>query len=43
MGALAGIDRNEIQKILEQDKKIEVKCRFCGKIYNFTSEDFIKE
>ncbi len=43
MGALAGIDKSEIQKILDQDKKIEVKCRFCGKTYNFTSEDFVKE
>lgn len=40
LGALLGIDRNEINDMLREDKKIEVKCRYCGNAYNFTEKDF---
>ncbi len=38
--AIAGIDRNELRSMLEEDKSIEVKCQYCGEVYTFTEKDF---
>ena len=38
--AIAGIDKNELRIMLEEDKSIEVKCQYCGEIYTFTEKDF---
>ncbi|MBQ1767911.1 MAG: Hsp33 family molecular chaperone HslO [Oscillospiraceae bacterium] len=38
--AIAGIDRNELRSMLEEDKSIEVKCQYCGEVYTFTETDF---
>ncbi|MBQ4382091.1 MAG: Hsp33 family molecular chaperone HslO [Oscillospiraceae bacterium] len=38
--AIAGIDRSELRTMLEEDKRIEVRCRYCGKVYTFTDKDF---
>lgn len=38
--AIAGIDRNELRSMLEEDKSIEVKCQYCGEVYTFTKTDF---
>ncbi|MBQ4428028.1 MAG: Hsp33 family molecular chaperone HslO [Oscillospiraceae bacterium] len=40
LGSLMGIDRNEIRTMLREDKKIEVRCRYCGEVYNYTEADF---
>ena len=39
LSALGGIKRSELEQMFSQDKKIEVKCRFCGKAYTFTADD----
>ena len=31
---------SEIDKILEEEGKIQVECHFCGKKYDFGKEDF---
>lgn len=40
MDAVAGIGKPELKKMLAEDKKIEVRCRFCDAVYTFTEEDF---
>ncbi len=40
LSALGGIEKGEMTNMLQQDKRVEVKCRFCGKAYTFTAEDF---
>ncbi len=42
LDAVVGIGKAEINKILDEDKKIEVKCRFCDKVYTFTKNDFVE-
>lgn len=37
--AISGISEKELKQIFDEDHKIEVKCRFCDAIYNFTAED----
>ena len=32
--------KEEIDKILEEEGKIQVECHFCGKKYDFGKEDF---
>ena len=44
--ALLLLDLGELMSILKEDHGAEVKCEFCGKIYNFTEsdiEEIIKE
>ena len=37
--ALISIGEKELNKILEEDKKIEISCSFCKKTYNFNEEN----
>lgn len=39
--AIAGIDPKDIAEMLREDKRIEVKCRFCDAVYTFTEADFV--
>lgn len=36
---LASLGTEEIQDILEKDKKAEITCNFCNTVYSFTEED----
>lgn len=40
--ALISIGREELTKIIEEDKKAELNCHFCNQKYNFTEEELIK-
>ncbi|MBR1842419.1 MAG: Hsp33 family molecular chaperone HslO [Oscillospiraceae bacterium] len=40
LGSIMTIDRNELRTMLEEDKRIEVRCRYCGEVYNYTEADF---
>jgi molecular chaperone Hsp33 len=40
--ALITIGKNDIQEILEEDKKAEIGCHFCNVKYNFDEEDLKK-
>ena len=35
------LDKNEINKIIEEDGKAEIICHFCNKKYLFSKEDLI--
>ena len=37
--ALLAIGKNKKKKILEEDKKAELSCHFCNKVYNFDEND----
>ena len=37
---LITLGKEEIDKILEEEGKIQVECHFCGKKYDFEKEDF---
>ena len=37
--ALSGVTAQELSKMLEEDGKIEVRCRFCDRVYTFTAGD----
>lgn len=37
--ALISIGKEEIEKIIEEDKKAEIVCHFCNKKYEFTEEE----
>ena len=39
--ALQALDKNEINKIIEEDGKAEIICHFCNKKYLFSKEDLI--
>lgn len=39
MTALAGIPVDELEDMLREDGKVEVKCRFCDRVYTFTGSD----
>ncbi len=39
LGALSGVTREELEDMLEEDGRIEVKCRFCDAVYTFTAAD----
>lgn len=39
--ALQALDKNEINKIIEEDSKAEIICHFCNKKYLFSKEDLI--
>lgn len=39
LSAVSGVPRDELEKMLREDGKIEVKCRFCDKVYTFTDLD----
>lgn len=39
---LQSIGRDELQAIIEEDKKAEVTCHFCNEKYNFTEEELIE-
>ena len=41
--ALITLGKDEIDKILKEDGKMEVECHFCGKHYEFGEEDFKNE
>ena len=40
--ALSTIGKEELTKILEEDKKAEIVCHFCNKKYEFNEEDLRK-
>ena len=40
--ALISIGEEELQKIIEEDKKAEIVCHFCNKKYEFTEENLRK-
>lgn len=33
----------QVRDMVEKDETIEVKCEFCGKLYQLTAEDVVKE
>ena len=37
--ALLAIGKDDLKKILEKDKKAELSCHFCNKVYNFDEND----
>ena len=39
LAALSGVTAEEIDRMLREDGKIEVKCRFCDSVYTFTEDD----
>ncbi len=39
--ALRALDKNELNKIIEEDGKAEIICHFCNKKYNFSKEELI--
>lgn len=39
LGALSGVPAEELRRMLREDGKIEVKCRFCGRAYDFGAGD----
>lgn len=39
--ALQALDKNEVNKIIEEDGKAEIICHFCNKKYLFSKEDLI--
>ncbi len=39
LAALSGVTREELEAMLEEDGRIEVKCRFCDAVYTFTAAD----
>ncbi|CAM9821860.1 unnamed protein product [Pylaiella littoralis] len=41
--ALKLLQKTEVRDMVEKDETIEVKCEFCGKMYQLTSEDVAKE
>lgn len=40
--ALISIGKQELEKIIEEDKKAEIVCHFCNKKYQFTEEELKK-
>lgn len=40
--ALISLGRKELAKLIEEDKKAEVNCQFCGKNYEFTENELIE-
>lgn len=40
--ALISIGKEELEKIIREDKKANLHCHFCGKEYDFTEEDLIR-
>lgn len=40
--ALISIGENDLRTILEEDKKAEISCHFCNKVYNFDEADLKK-
>lgn len=40
--ALISIGEKDLRTILEEDKKAEISCHFCNKVYNFDEADFKK-
>ena len=41
--ALRLISREEVESILSEEKKIEARCDFCGKVYKMTPEEVREE
>lgn len=39
---ISSLGKDEIEKIILEDKKADVKCHFCNKEYNFTKEELEK-
>ena len=39
--ALQALDKNELNKIIEEDGKAEIICHFCNKKYDFSKEDLL--
>lgn len=42
LDALSSIGKEELEKIIEEDKKAEIVCHFCNKKYEFTEEELRK-
>ena len=40
--ALISIGEKDLRTILEEDKKAEISCHFCNKVYNFDEADLKK-
>ena len=41
-GRNTGFNREELEKIIREDKKANLHCHFCGKEYDFTEEELKK-
>lgn len=39
--ALISLGKNEIKKIYDEDKKVEIQCHFCNKKYNFDENELL--
>ncbi len=39
LAAVSGVTPEELDRMLREDGKIEVKCRFCDRVYTFTESD----
>ena len=37
--ALVSVGKDELEDIIKNDKKAEIKCHFCDKVYNFDEND----
>ena len=37
--AIISLGKKEISQIIEEDKKAELTCQFCGKVYNFNETE----
>ena len=41
-GVVAGLPQEEVDEIFKENRYLEVKCHFCGKIYRYTKEEVEK-
>lgn len=40
--ALISLGKEELNKIVEEDGKLEMQCHFCNKKYNFSKDELLK-
>jgi len=43
LGAIAGIEKNELQAMIEENKPIEVTCQFCDRVYTFNPQELLAD
>ena len=40
--AVAGLNKNDLQSLIDEGEPLEIRCQYCNKVYNF-SVDELKE